>query len=108
MILLGCLGEKDIKMMVRSKINLRIVITFLIPLKLKANYTIKSLQSEYQYQGIHKSKIEKCPCPLIFHNVRFCSLQCHSYFLVGAAVQSPVALVLGERNAYCQYYSQNL
>jgi hypothetical protein len=20
-------------------------------------------------------------CPLIFHNVRFCSLQCHSYFL---------------------------
>jgi hypothetical protein len=21
-------------------------------------------------------------CPLIFHNVRFCSLQCHSYFLI--------------------------
>jgi len=47
-------------MMVRSKINIRIVITFLIPLKLKANYTIKSLQSEHQYKGIHKSKYEKC------------------------------------------------
>jgi hypothetical protein len=46
--------------MVRSKINIRIFITFLIPLKLKANYTIKSLQSEYQYKGIHKSKFEKC------------------------------------------------
>jgi hypothetical protein len=54
------LDEKDIKMMVRSKINIRIFITFLIPLKLKANYTIKSLQNEYQYQGIHKSKFEKC------------------------------------------------
>jgi hypothetical protein len=30
-------------------------------LKLKANYTMKSLQSEYQYKGIHKSKFEKCP-----------------------------------------------
>ena len=47
-------------MMVRSKINIRIFITFLIPLKLNANYTIKSLQSEYQYKGIHKSKFEKC------------------------------------------------
>jgi hypothetical protein len=47
-------------MMVRSKINIRIFITFLIPLKLKANYAIKSLQSEYQYKGIHKSKFEKC------------------------------------------------
>ena len=46
--------------MVRSKINIRIFITFLIPLKLNANYTIKSLQSEYQYKGIHKSKFEKC------------------------------------------------
>jgi hypothetical protein len=54
------LDEKDIKMMVRSKINIRIFITFLIPLKLNANYTIKSLQSEYQYKGIHKSKFEKC------------------------------------------------
>ena len=46
-------------MMVRSKINIIFFITFLIPLKLKANYTIKSLQSEYQYKGIHKSKFEK-------------------------------------------------
>jgi hypothetical protein len=29
-------------------------------LKLKAKYTIKSLQSEYQYKGMHKSKFEKC------------------------------------------------
>jgi hypothetical protein len=46
--------------MVRSKINIRIFITFLIPLKLNANYTIRSLQSEYQYKGIHNSKFEKC------------------------------------------------
>jgi len=35
-------------------------ITFLIPLKLKANYTIKSFQSQHQYKRIHKSKFEKC------------------------------------------------
>ena len=46
--------------MVRSKINIRIVITFLIPLKLKANYTIKSFQSQHQYKEIHNSKSEKC------------------------------------------------
>ena len=46
--------------MVRSKINIRIVITFLIPLKLKANYTIKSFQSQHQYKEIHHSKSEKC------------------------------------------------
>ena len=51
-----CLGEKDIKMMVRSKINIRMFITF----ELKANYTIKSFQSQYQYKGIHKSKFKKC------------------------------------------------
>ena len=54
------MGEKDIKMMVRSKINIRICITFLIPLKLKTNYTIKSFHSQYQYKRIHKSKSEKC------------------------------------------------
>ena len=47
-------------MMVRSKINIRIFITFLIPLKLKANYTIKSFQSQHQYKEIHNSKSEKC------------------------------------------------
>jgi hypothetical protein len=47
-------------MMVRSKTNIRIVITFLIPLKLKANYTIKSFQSQHQYKEIHNSKSEKC------------------------------------------------
>jgi hypothetical protein len=57
------------------------------------------------YIGVH---FDHVPCKicwtLIFHNVRFCSLQCHSYFLAGAPVQSPVALVSDERNAYCQYF----
>jgi hypothetical protein len=47
-------------MMVRFEINISIFITFLIPLKLKTNYKIKSFQSQYQYKGIHKSKFEKC------------------------------------------------
>ena len=29
-------------------------------MKLKANYTIKSFQSQYQYKRIHKSKFKKC------------------------------------------------
>jgi hypothetical protein len=96
--------EKESKMMVISKINIITFITFIIPFKLKANYTIKSLQSEYQYKGIHKSKFEKCRNevdPLKGEDS-------FKRYIPGAPVPSPLALVSDERNAYCQYYPQNL
>ena len=45
-------------MMVRSKIDIIICITFLIPLKLKANYTIQSFQSQYQYTSLNLKNVE--------------------------------------------------